>query len=128
MGRRYRISALHQLGNPSLSERENENLFGACYRLHGHDYKIEILVSGEIDSINGLAVSRDDLDACVHKYLITQYHKSDLNEHFKNTSGEGLAEKFFEILRSALEPLCHLEKVTVQETRKNRFEFSDSQP
>ena len=49
LGRRYRFAASHRLHNPSLSEEENYRLYGKCNNPygHGHNYVLEILISGK---------------------------------------------------------------------------------
>ncbi len=49
--RREVFSASHRLHNPSYSVDENNNIFGKCNNLngHGHNYTLEVVVSGEIN-------------------------------------------------------------------------------
>src|ERR1700730_2156321 len=49
LGRRYHFAASHRLHNPDLSEAENWRLYGKCNNPygHGHNYTVEVLVSGK---------------------------------------------------------------------------------
>lgn len=121
LSRRYTLPALHSLGNPRLSEEENLRLYGPCYRLHGHDYRIEVTVSGPVDPRSGLLVQRDELDRIVEKTLLEPLHARNLNEHFANTAGEALALEFYRLLEPHFPPPLELSRVTIRETRKNTF-------
>lgn len=119
--RQYLIRALHNLENPSVDSAENERLYGMCYRLHGHDYKVQVTIESEIDAKTGLCEFRDQLDALVERELIRPFDGKCLNDTFKNTSGEALTHLFFDRLQPHLPPGVRL-KLAIQETRKNYFE------
>src|SRR5438132_14129333 len=63
LGRRYRFSASHRLHTSQLSEEENCRVFGKCNNPHGHghNYVVEISVSGEVDPATGMIAKLDDL-------------------------------------------------------------------
>jgi 6-pyruvoyltetrahydropterin/6-carboxytetrahydropterin synthase len=124
--KRYKISAMHSLGNADLTPEQNREIFGPCYRLHGHDYKIDVSVtrtgSGAIDADSGLIVDRDELDRIVNESIVDPFHKTNLNNAFTNTSGEALSHEFYEILSEALPAEIKLVRVTLVETHRNTFE------
>jgi 6-pyruvoyltetrahydropterin/6-carboxytetrahydropterin synthase len=117
---RVHFSALHSLENKALSEKENIEIFGKCYRTHGHDYHLEVTVQGTIDPRSGLIVDREKLYAALDENIIKKYHGSHLNEFFKNTSGEALVAQFETILKDKLLP-AKLHSLRLQETAKNFF-------
>lgn len=119
--RQYLIRAMHNLRNPDASSSENERIYGMCYRLHGHDYKVQVTIESEIDPRTGLCLFRDRLDEVVERELIRPFDGRSLNDTFRNTSGEALSHLFFERLRPHLPQDVRL-KVAIQETRKNYFE------
>src|SRR6202030_1851272 len=55
LGRRYRFAAAHRLHSPALSDEENVRLYGKCNNPlgHGHNYMVEICVSGDVDPATG---------------------------------------------------------------------------
>lgn len=61
--RKTGFSALHRLHLPHLSPAENERRFGpaARERGHGHDYGVEVTVSGRVDPTHGMVVNITDL-------------------------------------------------------------------
>jgi 6-pyruvoyltetrahydropterin/6-carboxytetrahydropterin synthase len=64
LGRRYTFFAAHRLASPRLSPAENEAIYGKCSRPdpHGHSYRVEVTVAGDIDSVTGLAFNLPDLN------------------------------------------------------------------
>ncbi len=119
--RQYTIRAMHNLENPDASSAENERLYGMCYRLHGHHYKVQVTVESDVDPKTGLCRFRGELDALVERELVRPFDGRSLNDAFQNTSGEALCHLFFERLRPHVPPDVRL-RLAIQETRKNYFE------
>src|SRR5690242_19959449 len=90
LGRRYRFAASHRLHNPALSEEENYRLYGKCNNPygHGHNYVVEIAVSGKIDPATGMIANLADLDGFVEREILEPFDHKSLNEDvaaFHNT-------------------------------------------
>ena len=58
-GRRYHFSASHRLHVEALSEEENRATFGKCNNPfgHGHNYVVEVMLSGPVDAVTGMVVN-----------------------------------------------------------------------
>jgi 6-pyruvoyltetrahydropterin/6-carboxytetrahydropterin synthase len=127
--RAYTISASHRLHTDSLSAEENRTTFGKCNNPHGHghNYRIEVTVGGEIDPATGMVINMATLDAVVHRQAVTRFDHMNLNLDplFANqvSTTENLSIAIFNLLRPALEPAI-LEKVRIEETENNFFEYS----
>jgi 6-pyruvoyltetrahydropterin/6-carboxytetrahydropterin synthase len=120
--RQVEIRSMHHLENPFWSDEENRRVFGICYGLHGHNYRIQVTCRGdEVDEKSGLIVDRDDMDEILQKEIVAPYDGVDLNQRFVNTSCEALAYEFFKLLEPHF--TSRLVRVGIQETRKNYFEF-----
>jgi 6-pyruvoyltetrahydropterin/6-carboxytetrahydropterin synthase len=123
----YHFSAAHCLGNPSLSAADNAALYGPCARPHGHNYYLEVTVAGVPDALTGMAVDLGDVDRTVARSILDQvdHHRLEDAPALAGviTTGEGLARAFWDTLAKAL-PAGRLRRVTVQETAKNRFEYT----
>ena len=67
LGRRYRFAASHRLHSRHLSEEENDRVFGKCNNPygHGHNYALEVTVSGQVSKDTGMVCDLVDLDAAV---------------------------------------------------------------
>jgi len=129
LGRRYRFAASHRLYTPLLSEEENQRVFGKCSNPHGHghNYCLEVRVSGEVDSVTGMIANLSDLDAFVERHVLEQMDHRSLNEEVSAFSNcvpttENLCMEIFERLKSF--PAAKLEGIRVEETANNSFEYS----
>ncbi len=72
---------------------------GGCYNLHGHTYKLQVTIKGELNE-NGIIMDFGDLKKLVKKHIIDIYDHSYLNDFFENPTAELMAEKILEILNS----------------------------
>ena len=129
LGRRYRFSASHRLHNPALSEEENCRIYGKCNNPHGHghNYTVEVRLSGAIDQATGMISNLADLDSFVNERVIEPFDHRSLNEEvpaFRNVvpTTESLCVEIFQRLKSF--PHAKLEAVRVEETSNNSFEYA----
>ena len=127
LGRRYRFAASHRLYTAHLSDEENRRVFGKCANPygHGHNYVLEISVSGEVDPATGMIANLADLDAFVERQVLEPFDHKSLNEDvpaFRETvpTTENLCLEIFQRLKTF--PRAKLERVRVEETGNNTFE------
>jgi 6-pyruvoyltetrahydropterin/6-carboxytetrahydropterin synthase len=133
LGRRYHFAASHRLHNSELSEEENYRLYGKCNNPHGHghNYVVEVLVSGKIDLDTGMIVNLADLDGFVEREVLETFDHKSLNEDvpaFRGTvpTTENLCIEIFRRLKPF--PKANLERVRIQETANNCFEYAGDNP
>jgi 6-pyruvoyltetrahydropterin/6-carboxytetrahydropterin synthase len=133
LGRRYRFAASHRLHNANLSDAENWRLYGKCNNPygHGHNYVVEILVSGKIDPATGMIANLADLDGFVEREVLEPFDHKSLNEDvavFRDTvpTTENLCIEIFRRLKPF--PKAKLERVRIQETLNNSFEYAGDNP
>jgi 6-pyruvoyltetrahydropterin/6-carboxytetrahydropterin synthase len=129
LGRRYRFAASHRLHNPQLGEEENSRIYGKCNNPygHGHNYVVEIRVSGKVDPATGMIANLADLDAFVQREVIEPFDHRSLNEDVpafraKIPTTENLCIEIFERLKNF--PKAKLETVCIEETANNSFEYA----
>lgn len=128
--RRYLFSASHRLHCNELSERENQATYGKCNNPHGHghNYALEVTVSGQVSPQTGMVCSLADLDSAVHREVLERFDHENLNarQEFAATvpTTENLSEVIFNILKQSFTG-AHLEKVRLEETMMNSFEYAD---
>ena len=127
--RRYIFSASHRLHTERLSEAENVRVFGKCANPygHGHNYVLEVSVSGEVDPATGMIANLADLDGFVEREVLDAFDHHSLNEDvpaFRNVvpTTENLCIEIYQRLRKF--PNATLERVRVQETTNNSFEYA----
>ena len=65
--RRYRFSASHRLHSDAMSAQENLATYGKCNNPHGHghNYFVEVTVSGQVEEATGMVCNLADLDGFV---------------------------------------------------------------
>jgi 6-pyruvoyltetrahydropterin/6-carboxytetrahydropterin synthase len=132
LGRRYRFAASHRLHTNRLSEEENARVFGKCANPygHGHNYVLEVNVSGTVDPATGMIANLAELDNFVEREVIEVVDHRSLNEDvaaFRDVvpTTENLCIEIFERLKRF--PRAKLERVRVQETANNSFEYDGNQ-
>ena len=133
LGRRYHFSASHRLHSAAFSEEENKRVYGKCNNphAHGHNYMLEVLVSGAVDPATGMIANLADLDGFVERVVLEPFDHRSLNEEVaafrdKVPTTENLCIEIFERLK--LFPKARLESVRVQETSNNSFEYAGEHP
>ena len=131
LSRRYLFSASHRLHSDAMSVDENRSTYGKCNNPygHGHNYRLEVTVSGPVDASTGMVCNLVDLDGFVEREVLSRYDLENLNtlkEFAKNVpTTENLCVEIFEILQRGF-PHAHLEKVRLEETMMNSFEYAGS--
>jgi 6-pyruvoyltetrahydropterin/6-carboxytetrahydropterin synthase len=133
LGRRYRFAASHRLHNPGLSEEENSRLYGKCNNPygHGHNYELEVLVSGAVDPATGMIANLAELDSFVNREILEPLDHKSLNEDVEAFRGtvpttENLCIEIFRRLKPFSK--AKLERVRIQETSNNSFEYAGDNP
>lgn len=110
---RDEFSAAHQL----------RGYEGACEKLHGHNWRVEVAVRGERLNEIGILLDFKELKAHLREILSELDHRN-LNEHpaflQKNPSSENLARYIFERLSERLSGRpVRVYRVTVCETERS---------
>ena len=79
--RKAEFSASHYYWNDAWSEEENRRAFGKCANRngHGHNYTLEVTVSGEIDPVSGFVVDLKDLKTVLEREVVSVYDHRHLN-------------------------------------------------
>ena len=132
--RRYRFAASHRLHTPRLSEEANQRVYGKCSNPygHGHNYSVEITVSGPIDPATGMIANLAQLDPYVETRVLDAFDQKYLNEQVSEfapekslvPTTENVCRVIFQRLKSF--PLAHLDRVRIEETSNNSFEIEES--
>jgi 6-pyruvoyltetrahydropterin/6-carboxytetrahydropterin synthase len=132
--RRYRFAASHRLHTPRLSESENQRVYGKCSNPygHGHNYFVEVTVSGPMDTATGMIANLGQLDPFVETHILDAFDQKYLNEQVPEfapeqslvPTTENLCRVIFQRLRNF--PLAHLDRVRIEETSNNSFEMEET--
>lgn len=132
--RTYDFSSSHRLHSPALSEAENAEIFGKCNweNGHGHNYEVEVTLTGVPGLHTGQLWDGACLDRVVKEQVLDPYDHKHLNydvPEFRelNPTSENLTITIWNNLSHRLcrEPLggARLYRVAVRETARNYFEY-----
>ena len=134
--RRYRFSASHRLHSGQFSEGENRELYGKCNNPygHGHDYVLEVSVVGPLDACSGQVVRVPALDRLVNEQVLRDFDHRYFNADVAEFSGDSVptSENILRVIEDRLaakwrqafpDEWPRLERIRLQETKRNRFEL-----
>ncbi|HQQ93936.1 MAG TPA: 6-carboxytetrahydropterin synthase [Bacteroidia bacterium] len=123
------FNAAHRLHNPALSEEENKRLFGKCNspNYHGHNYELEVKVTGEVDPVSGYVMDTKVLSQLVQEEVMNRFDHRNLNldtSEFKNLNptAEHIALVIFQLLRPRIDNKLEL-NIRLYETERNFVEY-----
>jgi len=128
LSRRYLFSASHRLHSEAMSEQENQSTYGKCNNPygHGHNYTLQVTVSGRVEPQTGMVCNLVDLDGFIEREVLARYDHQNLNllPEFAGAvpTTENLCVHIFEIVHRGFHP-AHLESVRIEETMLNSFEY-----
>jgi 6-pyruvoyltetrahydropterin/6-carboxytetrahydropterin synthase len=129
--RRYRFAASHRLHSPELSEEENQRVYGKCNNPygHGHNYVVEVTMGGPVDPVTGMITNLGELDPFVQREVIEAFDYKNLNEdvaEFRSVvpTTENVSKEIYRRLKKY--PGARLERVRIEETGKNSFEYDEA--
>ncbi|HEV3038060.1 MAG TPA: 6-carboxytetrahydropterin synthase [Candidatus Angelobacter sp.] len=127
--RRYWFSASHRLHCEAMSPDENRSVYGKCNNPHGHghNYALEVTVSGPVDQATGMICNLADLDAFVDEKIVQRFGHENLNtlSEFQGVvpTTENLCREIYRILEEEFR-LAKVEKIRMEETMLNSFEYA----
>jgi len=129
--RRYEFPAAHLLAHPSFTDSENRRLYGKCANPngHGHNYGVEVTVSGRVDPLSGRIAEPDTLDELFDERVRARFAHQNLNDDRAFADRVPTAENIAQVIHEALVGAiaertgARLVRVRVQETRRNSFVY-----
>ena len=125
--RRFEFCAANRIYNPDWSDEKNADVFGPCANLNGqgHNYELEVTVSGEIDPETGMIMNLRHLKQLVQEHVVNDLDHKNLNLDVpwfqaKVPSSEYLVEAIWERLDPVIGgQSAQLEKLMLRETANN---------
>jgi 6-pyruvoyltetrahydropterin/6-carboxytetrahydropterin synthase len=118
-----------------LSETENERIYGKCNNPygHGHDYLLELTVSGKLNPATGLLLPLARLDRFVHDKILRHFAYRNINVDVPQFADlvpttENVVRVIADLVRqnwaeSFGDLPIHASRVHLQETDRNGFEL-----
>lgn len=124
----YKFSTAHRLFNPLLNEKENKTIYDKCNNIkgHGHDYSLEVTLTGITVPATGMIISLAEFDHKIFSLLKKIDHKH-LNlevPFFKNkiSSGEYIVKYLWQNIAGKF-PNKMLYHLKLWETKNNYFDY-----
>lgn len=128
--RTFEFCAGHRLFRPDWSPEKNKNIFGLCANEagHGHNYTLEVSVSGPIDKDTGMIMNLRELKETVRDRVIAEVDHKNLNVDVPWMRGvipttEEFAERIWQRLEQVLQtsvPHVRLTSIVLHETSHNK--------
>ena len=128
--RRYPFAASHRLHSSQLSEEANREAYGKCNHPHGHghNYYLEVTVSGAVAPETGMVCDLEALDTVVRREVLDRFDHQNLNLLADFASAvpttENVTLRIQQILAQTTLP-AKLESIRVEETSNNSFELGN---
>ena len=118
--KRYHFCASHKYGNDAWSEEKNLEVFGKDYNTHGHNYVLEVSVTGPIDPGSGWLVDLPTLNKIVKSKVVDVLDHSQIEkdvEWFKDKqpSSENLLLWIWDQIFDKITD-CNLHRIRLVET------------
>ncbi len=127
--RKEQFNAAHRLFNPGWDDAENEKIFGKCAlpHYHGHNYDLEVKVTGKPDKETGFVMDMKVLSDLIRREIHSRFDHKNLNldtKEFKklNPTAENIAVVIFKLLRPHIDKKLDLQ-VRLYETPRNFVEY-----
>ena len=127
--RRLRFNAAHRVHNPALSDEENVALFGKCNNpnWHGHNYTLDVSVTGPIDERTGYVLDLAALKRIVEEHVVSEVDHRNMNLDVPfmrglNPTSENIIVAMWRELESQVAP-ARLTRLRLWETENNYVEY-----
>ena len=128
--KRLHFNAAHRVHNPSLSDADNERLFGKCNNpnWHGHNYILDVSVTGAIDPTTGYVFDLGQLKRIVEEHVVNLADHRNLNlevEFLRNVipTSENIIVAMWRVLEPRVAP-ARLSRLVLWETPHNYVEYT----
>jgi len=127
--RRGHFNAAHRLHNPLWDDQKNEEVFGLCNNknYHGHNYELEVKVTGEVNPDTGYVMDMKVLADIIKESIEDRFDHKNLNLdtiEFNNLmpSAEHIVYVIYQILRTQIDKSLDL-SVKLWETPRNSVKY-----
>ena len=129
ISRKAHFNAAHRLYRKDWSFEKNDAVFGKCNNpnYHGHNYELEIKVTGEPDEKTGYVMDLKKLSDLIEEKIIERFDHKNLNldtDEFKNLNptAENIAVVIYDLLRPHIDKAKDLQ-IRLYETPRNFVEY-----
>ena len=128
--RQVHFNSAHRLHNPAKSLAWNQKKYGLCTNphWHGHNYVLEVTVSGQADPETGYIMDLSELKGVLQRAVVTPCDHKNLNSDVPFLRGlipstENLVIAFWREIAPLLPPSARLRRVRLFETPRNFADY-----
>ena len=119
--KQFKFCAAHKYWNEKWSKDKNYQVFGDDVRVHGHNYILDITITGTVDEDSGFIYDIQKLKSLVDNKVIKVLDHSQIQEDInwfkgKQPSTENLVLFIWESIASHIDKPAKLYKIKLRET------------
>ena len=119
--KQFKFCAAHKYWNDKWDNDKNYQVFGDDVKVHGHNYVLDVTITGEIDPDSGFIVDIQDLKTIVSENVIKVLDHSQIEKDIKwfkrkQPSTENLVVFIWEQIFSKIKKPAKLYKIKLRET------------
>ena len=123
------FNAAHKLSNPAWDAEKNREVFGKCANenWHGHNYTLDVAVTGPVDDRTGYVIDLSAVKAIVEREVVSKVDHRNLNLEVDFMKGvipttENIVVQMWRVLEPAIAP-ARLSRLVLWETPNNYVEY-----
>ena len=119
--KKFKFSAAHRYTNPHWSEDENVAVFGADHRIHGHNYELDVSLTGPVDPETGYLADLGTIHGVVTERVINRVDHAQIEADIpwfstRQPTSENLVLYIWEQLATHLPEGVELVRIRLYET------------
>ena len=119
--KQFKFCAAHKYWNDKWDNDKNYKVFGDDIKVHGHNYVLDVTITGEIDPDSGFIVDIQDIKTIVSENVIKVLDHSQIEKDIdwfkgKQPSTENLVIFIWEQIFSKIKKPAKLYKIKLRET------------
>ena len=119
--KQFKFCAAHKYWNEKWDDDKNYKVFGDDVKVHGHNYVLDVTITGEIDPDSGFIVDIQDIKTIVSENVIKVLDHSQIEKDIKwfkgkQPSTENLVIFIWEQIFSKIKKPAKLYKIKLRET------------
>jgi len=119
--KQFKFCAAHKYWNDKWDDDKNYQVFGDDVKVHGHNYVLDVTITGEIDPDSGFIVDIQDIKTIVFENVIKVLDHSQIEKDIKwfkgkQPSTENLVIFIWEQISLKIKKPAKLYKIKLRET------------
>ena len=119
--KQYKFCAAHRYWNPNWSDKKNYQIFGEDVRTHGHNYTLDITISGPVNDESGFIVNLFELNKIVKLHVLDVMDHSQIQLdipwfELKQPSTENMVVFIWEQIVTKIPNPAKLNSIKLRET------------